>query len=256
MSALRSIGQAFHLYANEFKDAWPVVRQDLPDNGTNPLNQRNLYWNDVVGPYLTKGKQNFQVTNGLEAEAMRRSVMWGCPNWVTWRGTGSTFFDGESIVNNGYSMNYLPTADHDNPRNGFALPPLTERAMRVDPSVGAFGVGKYYKRTQYTKPAERILVVEASLWYLSLTGNATSAVIKKVPNQPATLAGSTNDAGNSWIDRYRHGKYPAPVNGNFVYDPGKSRIRFNALYCDGSVRTLTDYWEAYKGITMKLAPKI
>lgn len=259
MSALRSIGQAFHLYANEHKDAWPVVRQDLPDNGiTPPVNQlANLYWNDMVGPYLTKGKQNFQVTNGLEAEAMRRSVMWGCPNWQTWRGTGSTFFNGESIVNNGYSMNYLPTADVDNPRNGFGLPPSSERAMRVDPTVpGSFGVGRYYKRTQYTRPAERILVVEAGLWFLSVTGSPTSTTIKKVPNQPATATGSTADAGNSWIDRYRHGKYPSVVGGSYVYDPGKSRVRFNALYCDGSVRTLADYWEGYKGITMKLPPKI
>ena len=41
LANLRSIGQAFQLYANHYRDAFPVVRQDTPDDGGFPPNGKS-----------------------------------------------------------------------------------------------------------------------------------------------------------------------------------------------------------------------
>src|SRR5262245_49620877 len=48
LANLRSLGQAYLLYANDNKDAFPVVRQDTPDDGITPTNSKNTYWTDML----------------------------------------------------------------------------------------------------------------------------------------------------------------------------------------------------------------
>lgn len=257
LSNLRQIGQAFHLYANDHKDAWPVVRQDLPEPGTVT---RNLYWTDMLTKYVTKhGRQHFELNasdpNAAEHfEAARRNVFWGCPNYEPWRSvtpnlTDGNFFRGVTRHDTGYSMNPYPTADVDNPAVGFGLPPSNQMALRWRDTA----MGNYYKRAQWTKPSQRLLAVDSNLWLL-MPINASpigAGSINTVPHQNATRAQMTG-AGATQIDRYRHGKYPPPTGTLFVYRPGQSRIGFNVLFADGSARTVFDYWEGYKAITMKL----
>ena len=59
LSHLRQIGAAFHLYANDFLDAFPVTRQDLPDDASTgnrpaPTPARSVYWTDMLLPYLAR----------------------------------------------------------------------------------------------------------------------------------------------------------------------------------------------------------
>jgi len=258
LSNLRQIGQAFHLYATAYKDAWPVVRQDTPDDGITPQNVVNWYWGDMILPFLSKGgKQNYQITNAGEAEEARRSVLWGCPNWVPWtNGTGATdgyYYQGVTRFDTGYSMNYIPTADYDNPRgNAFTLPPTTEFSMRADPSVGFGAPGRYNKRSQWTRPSERLLVADANRWHLGIVALGTTiTAINNQPPQNVTLGVTLSQPGNSYIDRYRHGKFPPPTGSLFNYDRTKSRISYNMLFCDGSARSSQDYWDAYKAIMFK-----
>jgi prepilin-type N-terminal cleavage/methylation domain-containing protein len=63
LAHMRQIGNAYLLYASENKQAFPLVRMDIDDNGTNtsPLPGKyraNIYWQDVVAKYLTAGKMN------------------------------------------------------------------------------------------------------------------------------------------------------------------------------------------------------
>lgn len=260
LASLRQIGQAFHLYAHDNKDHWPVVRQDFPDKPNTTITQ-NWYWTDMISPYVTKGKQHFQITSELEAEAARKNVIWGCPNYIPWTNgtvTDGEYYNGVTRHNTGYAMNYYPTADVDNPKTGYTLPPSSQQAMRwwQLPSTAAT-IGKYYKRVQWSKPAERMLVVDSYLWFLSVRaiGNSTG-VVNGVPDQRATLGQPASaDAGNSTIDRYRHGKFPPPFQNNFVYNKATARVTFNILYADGSARTVQDYWEGFRAITFRLPPR-
>lgn len=258
LASLRQIGQAFHLYAHDNKDVWPVVRQDLPDLPNTTITA-NWYWTDMVGPYATKGKQHFQITNEVEAEAARKNVFWGCPNYTPWTNgnvTNGDYYNGTTRHDTGYAMNYLPTADVDNPRTGYALPASKEHAMRwwQLPST-ATTIGRYSKRIQWTRPAERMLIADTYLWYLSVTSvSSNPAAVNSVPDQPASRS-TLAVAGNSTIDRYRHGKAPPNIDGKFVYNPSNSRVGFNILYADGSARTVQDYWAAYRAITFRVPPK-
>jgi prepilin-type N-terminal cleavage/methylation domain-containing protein/prepilin-type processing-associated H-X9-DG protein len=263
LSNLRQIGQAFHIYASEHKDAWPVIRQDLPDPD-GPGTPTNRYWTDMLTPYVSKhGKQHFELNasdpNAAEQfEAARKNVFWGCPNWETWRSvtpnlTDGNFFKGVSRHDTGYAMNPYPTYDKYFPLD----PPPKEMPMRWFQG-GVGGKGNYMKRAQWTKASDRMLVTESNLWLLLPFGSgmdpATSSQVRNnsVPRQNATRAQILNEPGNSQIDRYRHGKYPTPAGGFFTWNPTRARIGFNILYCDGSARTVNSYWEGYKAITLKL----
>src|SRR3954469_1683585 len=57
LSNLRQIGLAYQMYAADFRGAIPVVRQDLPDDGTTIKD--NKYWMTYVGPYISKAKFGF-----------------------------------------------------------------------------------------------------------------------------------------------------------------------------------------------------
>ena len=266
LSALREIGVAFNLYANFYKDAFPVVRQDTPDDGLPGPSQggpgrgpenlappvgQNRYYTDMLMPFIAKGgRQNFEVsgTNAsdrLAFEETRKSVLWGCPEWDGWRGTGGDYINGIHRFDNGYSMNFFPTFTARYPA-GVALPPGTEVQMRT--TVFTFGgktaVGKYFRRSQWTKPSERLLMVDSTLWYLGFfPTNATT-----LPPQ-AVARGAAASAGESNIDRYRHGKRP-PITGAFYSNRG-GRVGFNVLYVDGHAATLKDYREGYKAIRMR-----
>lgn len=244
LANLRQIGQAFQLYANAFKDAFPVVRQDTPDTPeTGPQNVQNTYYTDMLAPFLTSGKMNFQFdrTNDKEAfETIRRSVIWGCTRWEGWQGTGSLYVNGISIFDSGYSMNFWPTYEANHPISANATPPQSETQMRW---AGTY-VGKYYRRAQWTRASERLLMVDSTLWLLGFVPTGSPVL----PGQLATrsLAGS---AGENNIDRYRHGKYPRVLGGR--YAPTGGEQRFNVLFVDGHADTLKDIREGYKAIRMR-----
>lgn len=267
LSNLRQIGQAFHIYASEHKDAWPVIRQDLPDPDASSPPPANRYWTDMLTPYVSKhAKQHFEIdataANASEQFlAARKNVFWGCPNWEPWTDpsgvTNGNYFKGMTRHDTGYAMNPYPTYDKYFPNP----PPVKEMPMRWFQG-GVGGKGNYMKRAQWTKAADRMLVTESNLWLLmGFPGEisaATSAAIKSnaPPRQNVQRAGRdliVSDPGNSQIDRYRHGKYPPPTANTFyIWNPTRARVAFNILYCDGSARTATSYWEGYKAITLKL----
>jgi prepilin-type N-terminal cleavage/methylation domain-containing protein/prepilin-type processing-associated H-X9-DG protein len=263
LSALRQVGQAFHIYASEHKDAWPVIRQDLPEGGATIT--ANRYWTDMLTPYISKhAKQHFEIDasapNAMEQfDAARRNVLWGCPNWETWQNgvvTNGDYFRGISRHDTGYAMNPYPTYDKYFP----SLPATAvtkEMPMRWL-QLGSAGQGNYMKRAQWTKAADRALVIESNLWLLMpfpaevTPANATQVRNNSVPRQNSTRELIRGEPGNTQIDRYRHGKYPPRTGANYLWNARTARVGFNVLYCDGSARTAQSYWEGYKAITLKL----
>lgn len=253
LSSLRQIGLAFNLYANFYRDAFPVVRQDTPDNGTSTTNSINTYYSDMLIPFLSKtGKMNFQIGTDKQAfEEARKSVLWGCPEWQGWReglhfnpSTAGTYINGVSRFETGYAMNWYPTYQPNSPISSTSKPPTNQTQMRW--TDGGY-YGKYYRRTQWTKPAERLLMVDANLWLLGF--EPTSGVVQ-AQGAARALAGS---AGQNNIDRYRHGKYPplvgSGIGATFALRGGK--VAFNVLYVDGHATTLSDIREGYKAIRMR-----
>src|SRR4051794_4144147 len=81
LANLRSLGQAFLLYANDHKDAFPVVRSDTPDDGVTPQNSTNTYYTDMLIRYVSKtGKMNNSAkSDSANFEQTQKSVIWGCP---------------------------------------------------------------------------------------------------------------------------------------------------------------------------------
>jgi prepilin-type N-terminal cleavage/methylation domain-containing protein/prepilin-type processing-associated H-X9-DG protein len=261
LSSLRQIGMAFNLYANFYRDAYPVVRQDTPDDGlpgnqatppvgVGPQNVRNTYYSDMLIPFLSKtGKMNFQIgTDKLAFEAARSSVLWGCPEWQGWqqnlhRGGVSTYVNGVSIFETGYAMNMWPTYTATFPVGGTAKPPITQAQMRWSQVYH----GKYYKRSQWTKPAERLLMADSTLWLLGFGPTTGQIAQQDVGRTLQDGVGQTN------IDRYRHGKFPGIVPGGTtgLYARQGGKVAFNVLFADGHANTLNDIREGYKAIRMR-----
>ncbi|SRR5687767_11103340 len=256
LSNLRQMGVAFNLYANFYKDAFPVVRQDTPDDGlpgppgTGPTNVRNTYYTDMILPFVAKnGKMNFQIgTDRLAFDETRKTVLWGCTEWEGWKqgqhlGAPSTYVNGVSIFESGYAMNFWPTYTARHPVSGSAKPPTREAHMRW----AATYHGKYYRRSQWTRPSERLLMADATLWLLGF-GPTTG----QIAQQDAGRA-LQDGVGQNNIDRYRHGKYPPRTAGGsgglFARQGGK--VAFNVLYVDGHASTLHDINEGYKAIRMR-----
>jgi prepilin-type N-terminal cleavage/methylation domain-containing protein/prepilin-type processing-associated H-X9-DG protein len=247
---LRTLGQCFLLYANDHHDAFPVTRSDTPD-GNPPTNQYNTYYTDMLMKYVSRyGKMNFQIQNDAEAfRQSRSSILWGCPQWDGWTGTGTTYIDGRSIFEAGYAMNIYPTCEANHPSSPVRMPPGSETQMRTTVLTAPDGsamAGHFYKRAQWTHSAERLLMCDANLWVLLF--NATDTT-HKIPAQTAVRAAQDNLPGGNQIDRYRHGKYPLVVNGLYSLSGGQQK--FNVVFADGHAATLLDIKDGYRAVRMR-----
>jgi prepilin-type processing-associated H-X9-DG protein len=197
-------------------------------------------------PFLAKNaKMNFEVgTDRLAFEEARKSVLWGCTEWEGWRqghpGAPSTYVNGVSIFESGYAMNMWPTYKARYPVASNAKPPVREGQARST-AIGI--VGKYHKRSQWTQPSERLLMVDSTLWLLGFGPTVGQILPQSVGRVSQDGQGQTN------IDRYRHGKYPAITSIGYARTGG--RVSFNVLYVDGHASTLKDIREGYKAIRMR-----
>jgi prepilin-type N-terminal cleavage/methylation domain-containing protein/prepilin-type processing-associated H-X9-DG protein len=138
---LRSIGQAFELYAIDYKGAAPPWRAgnttgtsgtgngsydlfgvkynsstDSEDPVTHVITAKDAcFWFDFLAHYLTTGHGGSgDATKSAQAET-QRSVIWGCPSWQgyvdTTAGSNGAIVNGGAGLNRqyvGYAYNYEP----------------------------------------------------------------------------------------------------------------------------------------------------
>jgi prepilin-type processing-associated H-X9-DG protein len=213
------------------------------------VNGSNAYWQDFIMPYVSKtGRTGRYSGTGsvtrMTFEEARNSVMWGCPAWPGWPGQDAyTFEFGISRFENGYSMNVWPTCEPNHPVAGAQMPPPNETQMRWAQTYE----GQHHKITKWTKPAERMLLVDSNLWLLCFLASPG-------PISPQYATRKANDlAGSSNIDRYRHGKVSRVIGSgaNAAFDLKGGRVGFNILYVDGHAATVSSYLEGYKAIRMR-----
>jgi prepilin-type processing-associated H-X9-DG protein len=240
LAALRNIGQAFHLYAADNKQVWPVVRHHA--NGSNAdfgLGPRDDRWTWFLLRYISKRheKWNAPPTGGNSTTNTNATLYpglkdfmdtayFGCDPYLDVIRLGSNT---NVQVSSGYGMQHMPAASPTYTPVANLYP---QRSDLADMTQNTSTYGKYYRQSQWTRPAERILVADARSWLLVVPAPPGGAIPAQttVINAPPGI--------EDYFDRYRHGKR-------------NTRVGFNALYCDGHAVTLLDIKDGYLGVRMK-----
>jgi len=250
---------------------WTAGVNDPPGNGAPTA--RDKRWHDYIGKYLisptavvdtatgteySDNQVNYNGTaGGITTERefgtrwdpvhigtfkYRNSVLWGCPTWRKFTDGSSAIFAGAW---NGYAQNFYPSAPDDEKGNALAGAPApfwTRRAQRnaladTMPTASGARAGRHFKQVQWTKPAERCLVLDSNATVLGMT----FALITSWTFVPDTTTPFLDrpHAVNFSIDFNRHGKRDT---GNQPLDPS-----LNMLYCDGHAGFVSAR-EAYRAI--------
>jgi prepilin-type N-terminal cleavage/methylation domain-containing protein/prepilin-type processing-associated H-X9-DG protein len=248
-AAMREIANGFFLYANDHRGYYPVARWRVP-SGNDGTGVSMLYWNDFIGRYVSSARFNQSLLdNPNQFGRARASVMWGCPNWDGISADLAPSFNLEniSVYENGYTMNIYPTFEPDYPSNPAQNLPSSEWAVFSDDPPAN---GRWYRQTNWTRPANRALVVESILWLL---GFHVSDGGKIAPQRADRGFGIDPRPGANHIDRYRHGRYPTPNTSTSppIYPSGKGRVQYNVAFADGHVEVMHSIEDGYRAIRMR-----
>lgn len=181
----------------------------------------------------------------------RNNVLWGCPTWrrstfvsfatYTPTAAGTTT---NNYSHGGYTMNFYPKAPQDiaTGLNAFFFSQRAFRNRQADqnPPPSSARAGNYFKQSQYTKAAERALVVESVHSFLNIAGNGLATW----PFEPETATPfPVVPNGALWaFDFNRHGKRDT---GNRPTD-----LSMNVLFCDGHAATVSNR-EAYRAVRFR-----
>jgi prepilin-type N-terminal cleavage/methylation domain-containing protein/prepilin-type processing-associated H-X9-DG protein len=284
LASLRQIGDAYKMYANDNKGAWPVAAHyfsgpPMPGVSTDYRDKR---WHDFVGKYLIgnqkvtdkasgqtytsnevnfNGTVNFITTNsgqyashgefGTQADPVwigtlrdRKSVLWGCPSWTRISASGAGY---ESGANNGYAMNMFPLAPND-AYDGIGTDWGTAHskgaAIRNHSTAGGKHLGNYFKMTAWTRSAERALIFDA----VHNGGYFASKGWNTAVGAPYDVLSPSIVLPKTPISNY-----PIDWNRHTKSKPGSvraSEVSMNMLFCDGHASSVSAR-EAYKAIRFK-----
>jgi prepilin-type N-terminal cleavage/methylation domain-containing protein/prepilin-type processing-associated H-X9-DG protein len=254
LSAMRQLGSAIFMYANENQGWWPTYRHTYPGTFSAPVvgTSRDKRWHDYIGRYVvgniatnvpvgsatwTKGDINPEGTQLASFERQMWSpeikegnnVLWGCPTWnrATYVGTALTI---NSAFHNGYGWNAYPFAPNDlTTAGGIDTRKRTIVSNHTNPQTGTHAKG-----TKYTRAADRAIILESVHGNLAIPIKWTFApegTGGAFPKRPDGLAFS--------IDFDRHGKLQ---QGN-----DQNAQSTNVLYCDGHA-AYTSAREAFRAI--------
>ena len=262
LSALKQIGNAYFMYSHNNQGWWPVGQHTWTDPvAPTPRDKR---WHDFIGKYLigptavtdsagtthTSTDVNYMGTaNGATTEfgtvqdpvwigtlRDRNNVLWGCPSWRRSTKSGATVTT-DNRAHPGYSQQWYALAPKDlQGTSVFGIPFFQRRAF-----ISATRPGRYFKQTEWTRAADRCLVVE------SVHGNLNfqTSYMAAWPFQPEgaepfpAVPDGSGSTGSFSIDFNRHGKRDV---GNKPNDPS-----LNMLYCDGHAGFVSAR-EAYRAI--------
>jgi prepilin-type N-terminal cleavage/methylation domain-containing protein len=266
LSNLRSLGQALNLYSNDHKGVWPVV-QDYTTAADPPKyagELRDGRWNIMLLPYIAGpgDAANFTITWGA-AGASNRAVSAGpglgaynytalfCPASEEYKlATPEAIY----AVQCGYGMQKQPLNSRSFPSPGtgdagylaLGSPPGSLWA-RVRPTAN--GNGTWFKQSIWAKEgSERIAIADARSYDLDVAPWPASGTIR---DQTTGFQGDQTNNDNQ-ADRFRHGV--ANVNTSALPNRMRGKVAYNALYCDGSAKTLTTIEELWMGVRRRTTP--
>jgi prepilin-type N-terminal cleavage/methylation domain-containing protein/prepilin-type processing-associated H-X9-DG protein len=214
LSALRQIGNGFHMYANEYKGYWPAARDHQSPNSANWHR-----WTNLIAKYIHGQGKDFP--NYMSVNLIRNnSVLWGCPEWAKALefNPAAAAASAENVYT-GYGMQYYPTYWQD----GFKG--LGLASINPPPAVPAQG---YIKANIWArKGADRALIADSQLDILGVNATITKSNIQFAPYNLAAFG-----TGIITVDS-RHQKpgttRQTAINNKFV----------NVLYCDGHAAPAT-----------------
>jgi prepilin-type N-terminal cleavage/methylation domain-containing protein/prepilin-type processing-associated H-X9-DG protein len=222
LANLRQVGNAYFMYAQQYKGMWPVAVHDK--TGTHIPIDNERRWSDLLAEFVSSNVQMAKETD--IATVRRNSVLWGCPEW-----SYTDEFDEGSYaetVRNGYGMNYYPSYFEDFDLSNLAY--ITS------------GRGKYIKQNRWTKSAQRALVMDSITHVVSTPATMDSATGRWFPFDPVVF-------GAFYADGARHGKKGITKAESY------SRPALNVLHCDGHAETVSvrEAWNAVHNPGLDLA---
>jgi prepilin-type processing-associated H-X9-DG protein len=265
------------MYAHDNKGFWPMAQHRWNGQAGQPPGApaavRDKRWHDYVAKYVmgpqsviqpgtgtvfSDTQMNYNGTAGgvtginqefgtiydpihIGTVKDRNNVLWGCPAWKRYTDGSSAVF---APAWNGYAQSYYPSAPKDEPVSTstadgafFSKRALRNESSDTTPRPAGARPGNYFKQAQYTRSAERALVVESNASILQLQFSLLGAWIYQP--ESTTVWPERPHAINMSIDFNRHGKRDV---GNGPNDPS-----LNMLYCDGHAATVSCR-EAYRAI--------
>jgi len=249
--------------------------------GGNSLQTDAFYWYNFIAKYFTAaqfGSCNVQKYTQLPQPIQdqlnyiaSRSALWGCPSWTgsiaanpDWNAIETPYTSGKvSTYEPGYCYNPYPFYSPSFPAatNTAAADSFVynvggdpEPKHTVAEAAAQFqGSGHWPRQTEYTRPSERALVMEGTLWLFGF-GPATSshALLGQSPMFPNRVL--DNSPGATQYDYYRHGIKPKLdlSTGRYAVQGGvpAGKVATNICFADFHVETVTDARTAYKAIRL------
>jgi prepilin-type N-terminal cleavage/methylation domain-containing protein/prepilin-type processing-associated H-X9-DG protein len=254
-SALRQIGLAFTLYANDHKGVWPVAVHST-GNSLWPVSVE-LRWYDRIAKYITNQKMD----NYLDITKVRdNSVLWGCPEWRA-NQPDAKIFNNNDDVRPGYGMqyyggNYFEMATQAPSFDEFHLnyAYITSGTKVTGNPWSSAGRGLYMKASAFAgkRSAERGYIIDSMTHIVNIPGYSSydySAVQtggwQPGPNASTESIYYTNGGAAFYVDAGRHYRGKKKITDQ---DQG-----MNMLYCDGHVNAVS-VREAWESMTGKKVP--
>jgi prepilin-type N-terminal cleavage/methylation domain-containing protein/prepilin-type processing-associated H-X9-DG protein len=215
LAALKELGHAFQMYAQDNKGTYPAARH----NPSDPVQRR---WTDMVARYISKRGADF-TTQADIAKLRYNSVLWGCPEWRK-----SVEYDPNAPaasaenVYNGYGMQYYPTYWEDG-NKAIGLAQYSVNGAGVVTSMG------YIRQSIWgRKGADRLLIAD-SVWDIVWLSNdvfsKTNTKFQPYDAAAFVAPGITIEA--------RHMKPGTPKKAAVAQNC------VNALFCDGHAASVT-----------------
>jgi prepilin-type N-terminal cleavage/methylation domain-containing protein/prepilin-type processing-associated H-X9-DG protein len=243
-NSLRQIGNAFFLYANEHKGAWPAAVHDKTATHI-PIGQYERRWYDLIAKYITNRGQNFQDFTEID-KVRENSVLWGCPEWER----NALYLDPLDKWRPGYGMSYYT-------REYFRLVVTNStKAFAEEFAYITSGRGTYVKQNQWAdrQSSEVGFLIDSMTHIVQVPGfpGYSWADVKLGGWQPGpgTTANSvyTNGGAAFYVDASRHAKRPTKDNRR-----NDRERNMNMLFVDGHVSPV-NVREAWTAITGRRVP--